>query len=145
MSHAKELVRLYSQFYRANRPFQASSYTLLRPLDIVADTLLNADKRLFSDADALIEVARGQLHDRLDSSEANAYIVKGASADAYQREFCAYFVNEIFIHTFNQDEAALRGKQLNLLRSACEVLYLDVLRQAYADRTPSTASDQTQA
>ncbi len=134
MHRAKELVRLYSQFYRAKRPFQASSYTLLRPVDIVADTLLNADRRLFDEEEALIDVARGQLHDRLESSETNAVFIQGRNSEEQMRQFCTFFVHDIFLGVFKGDVAALRGKQLNLLRSACEVIYLDEQRKKWAER-----------
>lgn len=139
MSHAKELVRLYRQFYRVDRPYQASSYTLLRPLDIVADTLLNADPKLFDTKEALIEVARGQLKDRLDSSETKAYVAPGREADQARRQFCEEFVG-IFDDLYKRDVAALRGKQLNLLRAACEVIYLDMYSADWEEKNQQPAN-----
>jgi CRISPR-associated protein Csc3 len=49
--------------------------------------------------------------------------------DAAIAEFARYFVEEVFFGAFRGDLAALRGKQLNLLKNACEVLY----RTAEAD------------
>ncbi|MCC7448447.1 MAG: type I-D CRISPR-associated protein Cas10d/Csc3, partial [Anaerolineae bacterium] len=141
MHRAKELVRLYSQFYWVKRPFQASSYTLLRPLDIVADTLLNADRRLFDDEESLIDVTRGQLHDRMESSETNAIFIRNRASEELMREFCTFFVHDIFLGVYKGDVAALRGKQLNLLRSACEVIYLDEVRRKWAARGQEADTD----
>jgi CRISPR type I-D-associated protein Csc3/Cas10d len=45
-------------------------------------------------------------------------------------EFATYFVNDFFFGTLKGDLSALRGKQLNLLKSAVEVLYRDMDRAA---------------
>jgi CRISPR-associated protein Csc3 len=125
MSHARELVAMYRQFYMVNEPFKASSYTLLRPIDIVADTVLRADPQLFDSPEALIELACGELKNRFDSSEAKAFIKINKETAPVMAQFCTKFVNDIFYGIFQGDVAALRGKQLNLLRSACEFIYLD--------------------
>jgi CRISPR-associated protein Csc3 len=138
MSHAKELVRLYRGFYRAKSIKNANS--ILRPLSVVSDALLAADHRLFNEIDSLIEVAYGELYrfmDRVSKGLADGRFPKGISVEERQkamREFSAYFVTEIFQGVFNKDVAALRGKQLNLLKSACEVLYRDAQAQEWAER-----------
>jgi hypothetical protein len=48
-------------------------------------------------------------------------------------DFATYFVNDFFLQTLKGDLSALRGKQLNLLKSAVEVLYRDLDRQARAE------------
>lgn len=138
MSHARELVLLYRQFYRAKNFDNANS--VLRPLSVVSDALLVADPRLFSDKDALVEVAYGELYrfmDRVSSGQADGRFPKGVSAserDQAMRLFCQKFVQDIFIGVFKQDVAALRGKQLNLLRSACEAIYRDEQLREWAER-----------
>ncbi len=138
MSHAKELVSLYRQFYRAKNIGNANS--ILRPLSVISDALLVADPRLFSDAEALIEVAYGELYrfmDRVSKGLADGRFPKGVTAaerEQAMRLFCEKFVNDVFIGVFNKDVAALRGKQLNLLRSAVEVLYRNAQQQEWAER-----------
>lgn len=138
MSHARELVELYRGFYRAKNIENANS--ILRPLSVVADTLLTADPRLFSDEDALIEITYGELYrfmDRVSTGQADGRFPKGispAERDQSMRLFCTKFVRDVFLGVFNGDVAALRGKQLNLLRSACEVLYRDMQREEWAAR-----------
>jgi len=54
--------------------------------------------------------------------------------DEAMQRFAEYFVGTIFYDTFRGDVAALRGRQLNLLRSACEVLYQDAAARDRQDR-----------
>ncbi len=138
MSHAKELVILYRQFYRAKNIGNANS--ILRPLSVVADALLVADPRLFGDAEALVEVAYGELYrfmDRVSKGLADGRFPKGVSRlerEQAMRAFCEKFVNDVFIGVFNKDVAALRSKQLNLLRSAVEVLFRNAQQDEWAER-----------
>lgn len=145
MSHARELVELYRQFYRAKTVANANS--ILRPLSVVSDALLAADMRLFSDTDSLVEVAYGELYrfmDRVSKGLADGRFPKGVTIserEVAMRRFCQKFVNDVFIGVFNRDVAALRGKQLNLLRSACEVLYRD-MQQSEWDARGQDESDE---
>ncbi len=41
------------------------------------------------------------------------------------RDFADYMVNQVFFRALRGDRSALRGRQLNLLKSACEVIYRD--------------------
>lgn len=138
MSHAKELVTIYRRFYRAKNIGNANA--ILRPLSVVADALLVADPRLFDGPEALVEVAYGELYrfmDRVSKGLADGRFPKGVSGperEQAMRQFCEKFVNDVFIGVFNQDVAALRGKQLNLLRSSCEVLYRNAQQQEWAER-----------
>lgn len=138
MSQAKELVTLYRRFYRAKNIGNANS--ILRPLSVVADALLIADPRLFSDPEALVEVAYGELYrfmDRVSKGLADGRFPKGVSGperEQAMRQFCEKFVNDVFVGVFNKDVAALRGKQLNLLRSACEVLFRNAQQEEWAER-----------
>jgi CRISPR-associated protein Csc3 len=138
MSHAKELVELYRGFYRAKTLKNANS--ILRPLSVIADALLIADNQLFGDETALVELAYGELYrfmDRVGKGLAEGRFPKGISVperEQAMRRFCEKFVRDIFIGIFRQDVAALRGKQLNLLRSACEALYRDAQYAEWAAR-----------
>ncbi len=131
MSLAETLVDDYRKFYRAKRIKNSNS--VLRPISVVADALLTADPRLFSETEALIEVAYGELSKfmkRVIDGAADGYPAKGVSPESEvgrtaMREFCRFFVRDVYVGIFNKDVAALRGKQLNLLKSACEAIYRD--------------------
>ena len=150
MSHARTLVDLYRGFYRAKNFNNSNS--ILRPLSVVADALLNANPRVYPDAESLVEVANGELYrfmDRVRSGAADGRFPRGVPAaerEAKMREFCAYFVNVVFAEAFNGDVAALRGRQLNLLRSACEVIYRAQQYEEWAaGRETDEADNGTQA
>lgn len=138
MTHAKRLVELYRGFYRAKSVTNNNS--ILRPISVVSDALLIADARLFNTTEALIEVAYGELFrfmERVAKGLADGRLPKGISREEREiamREFCAYFVTEIFVGIYRGDVSALRGKQLNLLRSACEVIYRDMQAQEWRER-----------
>jgi CRISPR-associated protein Csc3 len=138
MSHARELVTLYRGFYRAKTLKNANS--ILRPISVVADALLIADTKLFHDEESLIEVAYGELYrfmERVGKGLADGRFPKGVTVperNQAMQEFCVKFVRDIFIGTFNRDVAALRGKQLNLLRSACETIYRKAQYDEWAAR-----------
>jgi CRISPR-associated protein Csc3 len=122
------LVDLYRQFYRARRP---NSNSILRPLSVAARAILTADRRLF-DREGLIEAVRGELRafmERVRSGSADGMFPPGSNRETREeaiKEFATHFVGTIFHDTFRGDVAALRGRQLNLLKNACEVLYRDV-------------------
>lgn len=138
MTHAKRLVELYRGFYRAKNI--ANNNSILRPISVVSDALLVADARLFDTTEALIEVAYGELYrfmQRVASGAADGRLPKGIppkDREDAMRAFCTYFVTEIFVGIYRKDVSALRGKQLNLLRSACEVIYRDMQAQEWRER-----------
>ncbi len=137
MSHAQQLTELYLQFYRAIR-YNSNSY--LRPITIAANTILDADPRLF-DQQGLVEAVYGQLCNYIERAqrEGLAYFPKGStrqSREQAMRGFSAYFVDQVFYGTFRGDKSALRGKQLNLLKSACEVIYVTRLAQERNSQAP---------
>jgi CRISPR-associated protein Csc3 len=151
MSHARQLVDLYRQFYRASR---YNSNSILRPMAIAARTILNADPRLF-EREGLIEAVRGELaafmervrHNGADGRLSPRRMDESPEQAARRREeamqrFADYFVGTIFYDTFRGDVAALRGRQLNLLRSACEVVYQDATALDRQDR--QTMEEQAQ-
>ena len=138
VSLARKLVEQYRGFYRAKTPLNGNR--MRRPLDVVAETLLKADQRLFDTPEALVELAEAELKRfmaRVGEGKADGRFPKGVSAAeraAAMRQFSETFVNEVFIGIFNRDVAALRGRQLNLLSSACESLYEEMQRAEWAER-----------
>lgn len=147
MSHARQLVELYRQFYRARpRSGRLNSNSILRPMAIAAKTILTADLRLF-EREGLTEAVRGELaafmervrNNGADGTLSPRQMDESPEQAARRREeaiqrFAEYFVGTIFYDTFRGDVAALRGRQLNLLRSACEVLYQDAAARDRQDR-----------
>jgi CRISPR-associated protein Csc3 len=142
MSIAQKLVDDYWRFYRAARIKNSNS--VLRPISVVADALLTADPRLFDSPEALVEVAYGELSKfmkRVGEGGADGRLPKGVSPEERRvamQAFCAYFVKDVFIAVFNGDVAALRGKQLNLLKSACEAIY----REKQYDEWQASGQDE---
>lgn len=145
MSHAQTLTQLYRRFYRSSYPLNSNG--ILRPITVVAKALMSADRRLF-DRDGLVEVVYGEIAgfiDRVASRRADGYVPrierdgkKLIDTDAI-REFAGYFVNTIFFDTLRGDISALRGKQLNLFKNACEVIYRDLDGQERAAKAESVS------
>ena len=135
-NHARTLTQLYRRFYRAKRP---NSNSILQPITKTARVILDADARLFADADALTDAVYGALRNFIERAykEQLAFPPKGSTRESQQaamQEFARYFVHEIFFGAFRGDRSALRGKQLNLLKNACEVIYLDEAAKDRAER-----------
>lgn len=131
LNHARHLVTLYRQFYR-HAAKKRNSNTILKPISIAAETLLDADLRMFPSDDALITVVRGSLQRFIDDigekRGAEGTIPRWLPNEQRQKavkEFAEYWVESIYRGAFDGDLAAMRGKQLNLLKGACEVLYLE--------------------
>ena len=143
MSYARELTTLYRQFYHARR---SNSNSILRPISIAARTVLDADPRLFG-REGLVEAVYGELHSYVERGQKERlfYFPKGSnheSRDQAMRGFADYFVSQIFYETLRGDKSALRGKQLNLLKSACEVIYRDAdARERIAHEASKDADD----
>lgn len=135
-NHARELTQLYRQFYRAKR---WNSNSILQPVSKTARAILDADTRMFSDAEALADAIYGSLRAFIERAynERLAFPPRGSTRESQQeamRAFARYFVNDIFFGVFRGDKSALRGKQLNLLKNACEVVYLDEAAKDKAER-----------
>jgi len=136
MSHARTLTEQYMQFYRARR---RNSNSILRPISIAAQAILEADPRLF-DREGLVEAVRGELRDFMDrvgSGRADGHYAPGSTwetREASLHRFAEYFVGDIFYDTLRGDKSALRGKQLNLLKNACEVLYRDAVAHEWSKK-----------
>jgi CRISPR-associated protein Csc3 len=128
MNHARRLTELYRRFYRAKSWF-AKANAVLKPIDIAAAAVLNADRTLFAqDEGALVDVVTAELNSlmqRVRRSEAEGRWVINNSEDERRavREFAEYFVNDLFIGALKGNAARLAGQQLNLLRNTCDTLY----------------------
>lgn len=137
-SHARKLTELYRQFYRAKG---WKSNSILQPVTKTARAILDADTRLFGNPEALIEAVYGYLRGFIERAynEKLAFPPGGSTRESQQeamREFARYFVQDIFFGVFRGDKSALRGKQLNLLKNACEVIYLDEAAKDRAEQEP---------
>jgi CRISPR-associated protein Csc3 len=150
MSHARTLTELYRRFYRAKG--HASSNAVLRPISVASRAVLTADRRIYVDAEGLVEIVRGELFgfvDRVASKRADGYVPrievdgKRVIDEEAIQQFAAYFVNDLFYGALRGDVSALRGRQLNLLKNACEVIYRDLNAQYWADRKEAEADDDS--
>jgi len=131
MNHARRLTELYRRFYRAKSWF-AKANAVLKPIDVAADTMLKADRALFTqDEGALVDVVAAEMNSlmqRVHRSEAEGRWVISNSEDERRavREFAEYFVNDLFTSALKGDAARLAGQQLNLLRNTCDTLYREM-------------------
>ncbi|HAJ38526.1 MAG TPA: hypothetical protein DCL15_22900 [Chloroflexi bacterium] len=148
MSHARTLTELYRRFYRAKS--RASSNAILRPISVASKAVLTADRRIYLDAEGLVEIVRGELFgfiDRVASKRADGYVPhievdgKYVVDEAAIQQFATYFVNDLFYGALRGDVSALRGRQLNLLKNACEVIYRDMDAQYWAERKEAESDD----
>lgn len=126
LNRPKTLTELYRRFYRAEKRYNASSRSVLRPLDDAASVVMLADPALRSDElVVLVAGGVGKLMDRVRASTAEGrWVIRDREAERLAiLEFARYFVEDVFVKTFDSDRARLDGRQLNLLRDACEFLY----------------------
>lgn len=129
MTRAQQLTTLYRQFYRHSFGGKLNSNKILRPLNIASKAILNADSRLFSSREEVVEVVHAELYsfmERVERGSADGRFPKGSdrtSREAAMQAFAKYFAGDIYWDALAHDSAALRGKQLNLLKSACELVY----------------------
>lgn len=146
MSHARELVTRYRRFYRHGRG-RLNSNAILRPIREAADTLLEANLRLFDEDAALRELVSGRLKKSLEGMAKPGasgmiptwlYTSDGperkAQIDAAIDDFATYFIDTIYRNVFAGNRAALAGKQLNLLKNACEAIYIAEQRREWKER-----------
>jgi CRISPR-associated protein Csc3 len=146
MTHARQLTTIYRRFYNAER---LNSTSILRPLTVAAKALQDAPLQFFSSNEALIEMLDGNLRRFVGSIKRGSSVGRlpkdstFESRDAAVHEFSTYFIVEIFDKTFKGDRAALRGKQLNLIKNACEAVYLDERRkEQLASRKPDDTDEE---
>ncbi len=148
MTHAQRLTELYRGFYRAKKP---NSNSILRPITIASRAILDADPRLFAGREALGEAVLGELYtfmERVEKNKADGRLPKGISREereAAMRAFANYFVGELYFDALNGDASALRGKQLNLLKNACEVIYRDEDARYWRERNETPPADDDEA
>ena len=148
MSHAQKLVQQYRHFYRHKRG-RLNSNAILRPISEAADALLEADLRLFDDDEALREAVQGRLEkfvERVEKRGADGAIpgwIAPAARQAALEEFAGYFVHTVYRAVFGGNRAALAGKQLNLLKNACESIYMAEQRREWRERNEGGENKQS--
>lgn len=123
LNHPQKLTELYRKFYRANKQYNPKSNAVLKPIDIAAKTILEADPS-FQLVDAVAaEVFK--LMQRVHNSTAEGrWVFKNRDEEREAvLEFAKYFVEDVFYGSFRGDRARLAGKQINLIRDTCEFLY----------------------
>ena len=52
-------------------------------------------------------------------------------------------MNDLFYGALRGDVSALRGRQINLLKNACEVIYRDMNAQYWAERQEAESDDDS--
>jgi CRISPR-associated protein Csc3 len=148
MSHARTLTELYRRFYRGPR-WNANPNSILRPLNVASKALLTAGDWLRQDPTALEEAVRGELYsfvNRVNTHRADGFIPR-IERDGHKQidfeaidAFAAYFVQSLFFDAFKGNLSVLRGRQLNLLKNACEVIYRDLDRLDHTTNAEATES-----
>lgn len=144
MTHAQQLTEIYRRFYRAEK---TNSNAILRPLTVAARAILDADTRLFDSDEALVEVVRGKLRsfvENVAAHRADGRLPKGSNYESREAaiiEFSNYVVHQVYRQAFAGDRAALRGTQLNLLKNACEAIYLDAQRKERGENRDDNDDD----
>ncbi|HAX90238.1 MAG TPA: type I-D CRISPR-associated protein Cas10d/Csc3 [Cyanobacteria bacterium UBA11370] len=126
LNHPKQLTELYRKFYRANRRYNPKANAVLKPIDIAAKTILEADPSFQGEALFMAVAAEVfKLMDRVHASTAEGrWIFKNREEEREAiLEFARYFVVEVFEKSFACDRARLAGRQINLIRDTCEFLY----------------------
>jgi CRISPR-associated protein Csc3 len=137
MTHARRLTDLYRQFYRVH---SFRSNAILRPLSVAAKAVLDADPHAYAEPQSLIELVQGELHkmlQRIESGQIDGYFPKGSTRESRDEaivSFSHYLVDEVYVKAYGEDRSAFRGRQLNLLKNACEVIYLAEQRREAQER-----------
>ena len=126
LHHPKQLTELYRQFYRANKRYNPKTNAVLKPMDIAAKTILEADPSY--QHEVLVDTVAAEvckLMDRVHASTAEGRWVTNKREEERQKvlQFASYFVEEVFYGTFAGDRARLAGRQINLIKDTCEFLY----------------------
>lgn len=126
LNHPKKLTELYRKFYRANKRYNPKANAVLKPLDIAAKTILEAD--LSFQGEVMVDMVAAEvfkLMDRVHASTAEGRWMFKHREEERQviLEFAQYFVVEVFEKSFTGDRARLAGRQINLIRDTCEFLY----------------------
>lgn len=146
MTHARQLTELYRRFYRHAKG-KMNSNRILRPMTIASKAILDADPRLFGSRESLVEVVNGELWgfvDRIQDNQAEGR----AWGDPKERPeavktFADYFVG-IYWDVLGSDPSSLRGKQLNLLKNTCEVIYRDEEARYWRERNATPEVEEAE-
>ncbi len=127
LNHPKKITDLYRKFYRANKRYNPKSNAVLKPIDIAAETILKAEKSVFSGEILVAAVAAEvfKLMDRVHANTAEGRWIMSRREEEREAvlDFARYFVIEVFEKSFAGDRARIAGRQLNLIKDTCEFLY----------------------
>ncbi|NJR50847.1 MAG: type I-D CRISPR-associated protein Cas10d/Csc3 [Leptolyngbyaceae cyanobacterium CSU_1_3] len=127
LNHPQNLTELYRKFYRAKQRYNPKANAVLKPIDVAAEVLLKADTSIFQ-GEVLVMVVAAEifkLMDRVRNSRAEGFTQIRDREEERQAilDFARYFVEDVFEKAFAGDRARLSGRQLNLIRDTCELLY----------------------
>jgi CRISPR-associated protein Csc3 len=131
MTRHEQAVALFYKFYSPFSPEQSGfpkSHAILRPIDIVAKTLIN-DTLNLTDEEIKLELI-GKLRSWLDivrKGGAIGFAKAGRNEEEYVREFVDFFYEEIF-KGYAEGQRSLLNSRLNRFKNGCEVAFLMLLR-----------------
>jgi len=145
LNHPQKLTELYRKFYRASKRYNPKANAVLKPIDIAAKTILEADRSFSLVVVVAAEVSK--LMDRVHASTAEGRWIFSKREEEREAilEFARYFVEEVFEKSFAGDRARLAGRQINLIRDTCEFLYRlenDRDNRAKGDKPPDESQDE---
>lgn len=145
LNHPQKLTELYRRFYRASKRYNPKANAVLKPIDIAAKTILEADRSFSLVVVVAAEVSK--LMDRVHASTAEGRWIFSKREEEREAilEFARYFVEEVFEKSFAGDRARLAGRQINLIRDTCEFLYRlenDKENRARGDKPPDESQEE---
>jgi len=145
LNHPQKLTELYRRFYRASKRYNPKANAVLKPIDIAAKTILEADRSFSLVVVVAAEVSK--LMDRVHASTAEGRWIFSKREEEREAilEFARYFVEEVFEKSFAGDRARLAGRQINLIRDTCEFLYRlenDKDNRDKGDKPPDESQDE---
>ncbi len=127
LNHPQKLTALYRKFYRAKQRYNPKANAVLKPIDVAADVILKADLSMFQGETLTMTVAAAvfKLMDRVRGARAEGFTQMQNREEERQAilDFARYFVDDVFEKAFAGDRARLAGRQLNLIRDTCELIY----------------------
>ena len=149
LNHPKKLTELYRRFYKANKRYNPKANAVLKPIDIAAKTILEADSTF--QGEVLVDVVGAEvfkLMERVHASTAEGrWVISKREVEREAiLEFARYFVVDVFQKSFAGDRARLAGRQINLIRDTCEFLYRlqdDKDNSAKDDKSADDTSDES--
>jgi CRISPR-associated protein Csc3 len=125
MGRIEHCVNNYTVFYRGGY----QSHSILKPVDIVAKSIINSPLDIYPD-DLLLQI-RGELKswlDRVRSHQANGYAMFwGKDIDTKEakalEEFVRGFYEEVFLDYCQRERGVLRSR-INRFKDGCEAYYI---------------------